>query len=281
MNRAMLDRCSVLALAGSLTLAPAPSEAIPPVLLLVAKQIVQDAAKSILKDMLLSSLRDMGCKGMALANAFELFDLRGGAGGGGTGMLGILASGMPKVPPGMAMPALPAGMNVPVMAGAVPGLAGTEAMPAGLAGRMREMMPGAGQVPAGVDPGQMALLMQAMSRPLSPPETLAVIDEMGEIGFLPKAIQGELKECLVLLPAAAPALGMGMAMLKPMIPQMRRARDEMRALTPEEQDELGAALLQETRQLPADERRSLVEFAEAGFFPKRVADALRTGLSTR
>ena len=276
----MRDRCCALALAGSLTLAPAPSEAIPPVLLLVAKQIVQDAAKSILKDMLLSSLRDMGCKGMALANAFELFDLRKGA-GGGTGMLGILGSSMPKMPPGMAMPALPAGMNVPAMAGAVPGLAGTEAMSAGLAEGMHEMMSGAGQLQVGVDPGQVALLMQAMGRPLSPPETLAVIDELGEIGFLPKTIQGELKECLVLLPAAAPALGMGMAMLKPMIPQVRQARDAMHALTPEEQDELGAGLLQEIRQLPADERKSLVEFVEAGFFPKRVADALRSGVSTR
>ena len=100
--------------------------------------------------------------------------------------------------------------------------------------RMRSMMPGGGQLPAGtgIDPEQLSRMMQAMSRPLSPPETLAVIDEMAEIGFLPKAMQSELKECMVLLPAAAPALGMGMGMLKPMLPQLRQARDQLHALSP-------------------------------------------------
>ena len=74
--------------------------------------------------------------------------------------------------------------------------------------------------------------MQAMSQPLSPPETLAVMDEMVEIGFLPKAMQAELKECMLLLPTAAPALGMGMGMLKPMLPQIREARDQLHALSP-------------------------------------------------
>ena len=32
----------------------------------------------MLKDMLLSGLRDMGCKGIALANALEALDLRKG-----------------------------------------------------------------------------------------------------------------------------------------------------------------------------------------------------------
>ena len=121
-------------------------------------------------------------------------------------------------------------------------------------------------------------MMQAMSQPLSPPETLAVIDEMTEIGFLPKAMQSELKECMVLLPGAAPALGMGMGMLKPMLPQLRQARDQLHALTPAEQDELVAALASDMKELPAADRNTFLEFLDSGFFPKRVAEGLRTQL---
>lgn len=162
-----------------------------------------------------------------------------------------------------------------------PGLAGAAGMPPDVMAKMREMMPGAGQMPAGseIDSEQMARVMQAMSRPLSPPETLATIDELAEVGFLPRAIQSELKECMLLLPAAIPAMGMGMAMLKPMLPQLRQARDEIRALSPAEQDELAQALLQELRSLPADERRQIVEFLDGGFFPKRVGDAVKVGLN--
>lgn len=309
-------RTTALALAASLAVAPAPSEAIAPVLLILVKQLAKDAAKSILKDMLLSGLRDMGCKGIALANAFEAFDLRSKTRGVG-GMMGMMGGGMPKLPPGMTMPSLPPGMNVPGMSGAMPGLpggmaipqlpggmalpqmpggmaipqmqsgmmispglAGAAGMPPDVAAKMREMMSGAGQLPAdsGIDSEQMARMMQAMSRPLSPPETVAVIDELAEVGFLPKAIQSELKECMLFLPAAIPAMGMGMAMLRPVLPQLRQARDEIRALSPAEQDELAEALLQELRPLPADERKTIVEFLDGGFFPKRIGDAVKVGL---
>ena len=147
--------------------------------------------------------------------------------------------------------------------------------------RMQSMLPAVGQLPAGtgIDPEQLARVMQAMSQPLSPPETLAVMDEMAEIGMLPKAMQTELKECMVLLPAAAPALGMGMGMLKPMLPQMRQARDQLHALSPAEQDELVAALAPEMKALAADERKVFLEFLDGGFFPKRVAEGLRVQLA--
>jgi hypothetical protein len=266
--------------------------------------------------MLLSTLNGMGCKGMAIANALQALDLRKGGGGGAGGMMGLLGGGMPKMPGGMpgmpaGMPGLPAGMAMPQMpAGmampggiampqmppgmAIPGMPGIAGMPgmAGLPGgltggnaemmaRMRELMPSAGQLPAGtgIDPEQMSRIMQAMSQPLSPPETLAVIDEMAEIGFLPKAMQTELKECMVLLPAAAPALGMGMGMLKPMLPQLRQAREQLHALSPAEQDELVAALAPEIKALAADERKPFLEFLDSGFFPKRVAEGLRAQLA--
>ena len=319
-------RIAAITLACTLALVPAPGAAIAPILLLLVKQIVKDAAQSMLKDMLLSTLNGMGCKGMAIANALEAMDLRKGGGAGGLmGMLGGgipkmpggmpgMPAGMPGMPAGMAMPQMPAGMSMPggmVMPGgmAMPqmpggmsipgmpgagmgGLAGMAGM-AGMAGglpiggnaemmaRMREMMPGAGQLPAGagIDPDQMARVMQAMSQPLSPPETLAVIDEMTEVGFLPKAMQTELKECMVLLPAAAPALGMGMAMLKPILPQLRQAREQMNALSPAEQDELAAALAPDLKAIPAADRKVLFEFLDSGFFPKRVAESLRAQLA--
>ena len=81
--------------------------------------------------------------------------------------------------------------------------------------------------------------------------------------------------------AAAPALGMGMAMLQPMLPQLRQARDELHALSAEEQDEVAAALLQELSPLPAGERKSVGEFLDNGFFPRRIVDAVKAGLSAR
>ena len=316
-----LARIGALTLACSLALVPPPSEAIAPVLLLMVKQIVKDAAQSMLKDMILSTLNGMGCKGMAVANALQALDLRKGGGGGAGGMMGLLGGGglpkmpgggaMPGLPPGtsmpgmpagmpqlpagmalpggMALPQLPAGISIPGMPGmpGLPGMASMPGLPGGLTGgnaemmaRMRELMPNAGQLPAGtgIDPEQMSRIMQAMSQPLSPPETLAVIDEMTEIGFLPKAMQTELKECMVLLPGAAAALGMGMGMMKPMLPQLRLARDQLHALSAAEQDELVAALAPEMKALAADERKTILEFLDSGFFPKRVAEGLRTQL---
>ena len=223
----------------------------------------------MLKDLVLSTLNGMGCKGIALANALEALDLRKGAGGGAGGMMGLSAAAAfrrcpaaPRCPAcrpgcrcrlarrhaadaaGHGHSGMPGGL--PGMPGGLPGMSGLPGMGLGAPGseemmaRMRSMMPAGGQLPAGtgIDPEQLARMMQAMSQPLSPPETLAVMDEMAEIGMLPKAMQTELKECMVLLPTAAPALGMGMGMLKPMLPQMRQARDQLHALPPAEQDEL-------------------------------------------
>ena len=308
--RRNVARVVALSLACSLAFAPVPSAAIAPVLLLLVKQIVKDAAQSMLKDLVLSTLNGMGCKGIAIANALQALDLRKGPGGGMAGLFGgagKLPSGtVPGLPAGMAVPGMPAGMAVPGMPpgmavpGMPPGLAipglpggasipGLPALPGGgmglgaldggdLMARMRSMM-AAGQMPSDIDPEQITRLMQAMSQPLTPPETLAVMDEMTEIGFLPKAMHAELKECMVLLPSAAPALGMGMGMMKTMLPQLREARDQLHALSPAEQDELVAALALEMKALSADERKAFLEFLDGGFFPKRIAQGLRTQLA--
>ena len=255
----MRHRVLALAVSMALAIAPAPSEAIAPALLFMIKQAAQQAATSMIKDTLLSSLRGMGCKGIALSNALSSLDARGGGGAG------ALLGGMPKMPAGMGMPQ---GMSIPPE----------------LAARMGAMMPGAGQLPPGMamDPEQMAMMaraMQAMNEPLSPAETVATIDELFELGFLPKPMQAELKECMVLVPASIPALGMGMGMMKPMLPQLRQARAELHALSPAEQDEVGVMLAGELKALPADQRAALLEYLDSGFFPPRVVQGAKSGLA--
>ena len=275
-----------VAAAAALALMPAPSEAIAPALLFMVKQIAQQAATSMIKDTLLSSLSGMGCKGIALSNALSAMDMRGGG-------AGALLGGMPKMPGGLSMPTMPGMPAMPAMPGipGMPGMPGMTGLPGGagmsippeLAAKMGAMVPGAGQLPPGMalDPQQMAMLanmQQMMSQPLSAAETVATMDELFELGFLPKAIQGEFKECMVLVPSTIPALGMGMGMLKPMIPQLRQARAEMRALSPAEQDEVAAALGQELKALPADQRSALLEYLDSGFFPPRVVAGARAAV---
>ena len=268
---------ALAALALALALAAAPNSAVAPMLMMMIKQIAQEVAQSTIKDALLSGLSGMGCKGIALSNALAALDLRGG---GGT--LAALR-GMPQTPTGLSMPGMPAGMGG--LPGGMTGLPGGMAlgglptgaqMPSEMAAKMAALMPGLGQVPPGLalEPDQMAMfarLQQAMAEPLSPVETLATIDELTELGFLPKPIQTELKECMALVPAALPALGMGMGMLKPMVPQLRQARAELHALSPAEQDEVAATLVEELKGLPADQRGSMLEHLDSGFFPARIA----------
>ena len=288
----------------ALALVPAPSNAIAPVILALAKQFVQQALQSTLKDMLLGSLRDSGCKGIALANALSAFDMRS------AGM--SLPAGMPALTGGMpSLPAGAAGMALPQAAGALTGgasgmLPGGMAgmLPGGMAG-MAGMLPGGAGALGGVDPAVMAAMMERMAPggvaglpamdpalmaqaqqlmsqpPLSPTETLATIDELGELGFLPPAMRAELEECMVVLPQTAAALGMGMGMLKPMLPQLRQARTEMQALSPSEQDELAVAMASELKSISGDDRKLFLEQLGSGFFPPRVAEGVRQRLGAK
>ena len=121
-------------------------------------------------------------------------------------------------------------------------------------------------------------MQKMMAQPLSPAETSATIDELFELGFMPKAIQGEFKECMVLVPATVPALGMAMGMMKPMIPQLRQAREQLHALSPAEQDEVAAELGQQLKALPAGQRAALLEHLDSGFFPPRVAQGAKAAV---
>jgi hypothetical protein len=133
-------------------------------------------------------------------------------------------------------------------------------------------------------PEQAAMLAQlqgAMGQPLSPAQTLTAMDEMAEIGLLPRPVQAEMKDCMTLLPQTAPALGMAMGMLQPMLPKLREAREQMRALSPAEQEEFAATMAQELQAVPADERKVFIEQIDAGFFPPAVAAGVKARLAVK
>jgi len=290
-------RLGALVVAAALALAPAPSEAIAPVLLLLVKQIARNVAESMLKDAILSGLEGMGCKGIALANALRALDLRRGSSGGALGMLGTtrlpsgaagLLAGVPGMSGTSAMSGLQKLPSVPGLGAMPAGLAGAMggAVPADVAAKVAALMPGAGQLPAelGLDSEQMAMLanlQQSMAEPLSPQETIATIDELADLGFLPKPIQSELKECMVVLPTSIVALGMGLGVLKPIVPQLRQARADLYALSPAEQDEVAIALAQEIAPLPAEQRAEFVDQLGSGFFPPRVVAGVKERLGAR
>jgi hypothetical protein len=262
--RAMLGSVAI-----TLALASAPSQAIAPIVALFAKQMLKDMVTTTAKSMLLGSLNGMGCKGQALANAITSV----GNVGAGRGM-----------PSGMAlptMPGMPGMLGVSPMPGGMPMMPGMGALPPGspdMATMMARMMPG-GAMPPGMalDPEQAAMLAKlqgGMSAPLAPAETLATIDEMSELGLLSPAMNTELKQCMVLLPQAAPAMGMAMGMMAPLLPQFRDAREQMRALSPEEQDELAATLGQELDKASVQDRKAMLGELGGGLFPPRVVQTL-------
>lgn len=267
----MLLRCGAITLVATLALVPASSNALAPLAVMFVKEMIQQT----FKDTLLNSLRDQGCKGIALANAISALDVnkKGGLPSGMPAGFGA----MPKMPAGMTMPTMPAGAGA-----AATGAAGA----AGAAGALGGLMPNVADLPPGMalTPEQMAMManMQtAMSQPLSPVESLAVLDEMAELGMMPKAVQTEIKECMVLLPQTAAGIGMGMAMLKPIIPQMRQGRDMLRAASPKEQDELIATIVEQLQTVPANDRKAFVEMLDGGFFPPRVSQGVKARLANK
>lgn len=224
--------------------APLTCVALAPAIALMIKQMVQQAVTSSVKDMLVGSLRDMGCKGIALSNALTALDARGGA---------ASLRGMGTLPAMTGMPGMP---------------------------NLANMLPPGTALP----PEQAAMLAQlqgAMAQPLSPAQTLAAMDEMAELGLLPRPVHAEMKECMTLLPQTAPALGSAMAMLQPMLPQLREARDQMRALSPAEQDEFAATMAQELKAVPADQRQQFMDQMDAGFFPPALVAGVKARLAAK
>ena len=263
-------RAALTTAAITLALMATPSQAIAPLIALLGKQLLQDMVMTTAKSMLMDSLRGTGCKGTALANALDSF---GSIMGGGLGVLRGLpgAAGVGGMP---AMPAVPGTSTGPGIAGmtGMPGMGGVPPEMAAQMARMMKGMPG-----SGLDAEQsasVAELQRLMGAPLSPLETIATINEMSELGLLSAAMSTELKECLLLLPQSAPGMGMAMGMMKPMLSQIREARDEMRTLSPVEQDELAASLAEEFDKVPAADRKRMLTELGGGLFPPRVVETL-------
>ena len=279
-------RAALTTAAITLALVATPSQAIAPLIALMGKQLLQDMVMTTAKSMLMNSLRGTGCKGTALANALDSFgSLKGGGLGALRGLPGAAGvGGMPAMP---VMPAMHGIPTVPGMAGmagmtgmtgmtGLTGMGGMGGMPPDMAAQMTGML--TGMMPGGgLDADQSASfagLQQLMRAPLSPLETIATIDEMSELGLLSAAMSTELKECLLLLPQSAAGMGMTMGMMKPMLPKFREARDEMRALSPVEQDELAASLAEEFDKVPAADRKRMLTELGGGLFPPRVVETL-------
>jgi hypothetical protein len=236
-------------LAAALCMLPMTGAALAPAVALLIKKIVQDAVTTSLKDMLLGSLRDMGCKGIVLANALAALDARGGGAAALRGMAGGL-TGLPGAG-AMTMPGMP---------------------------DLARMLPPGTALP----PEQAAMLEQmqrAMAQPLSPAQTLGAMDEMVELGLLPRPMHAEMKECMTLLPQTAAALGMGMGLLQPVLPELRTARDQMRALPLAEQEEMAALMAQELKAVAPADRALFLEQIDAGFFPPAVAAGVKARLA--
>lgn len=263
-------RAALTTAAITLALMATPSQAIAPLIALLGKQLLQDMVMTTAKSMLMDSLRGTGCKGTALANALDSF---GSIKGGGLGVLRGLpgAAGVGGMP---AMPAVPGTSTGPGIAG-MTGMPGMGGVPPEMAAQMARMM--TGMPGGGLDAEQsasVAELQRLMGAPLSPLETIATINEMSELGLLSAAMSTELKECLLLLPQSAPGMGMAMGMMKPMLSQIREARDEMRTLSPVEQDELAASLAEEFDKVPAADRKRMLTELGGGLFPPRVVETL-------
>lgn len=174
---------------------------------MLGKKLLQDMLQNSLKDMLLASVSGMGCKGTALANGIR-----------SAGSLKGMASGL--VPNTAAMPNLQG----------MPGMTGVAGVPPEIAAMMSRMMPG-GVPSSGLNAEQtqmLAALTGSMGAPLSPQETMGTIDEMIELGLIPKATGSDLKDCLVVLPQSAQPLGIAMGMMKSTLPQSGRVEQAFR-----------------------------------------------------
>ena len=263
-------RTALAALAITLSLIAPPSHALAPLLAMLGKKMLQDMLQNSLKDMLLESVSGMGCKGTALANSIRSLGNLSSVNSVNS-VKGMGAGMMPNL---TAMPNMQGMPGMPTMAG----------LPPEMAAMMSRMMPGgaSGGLPGGglngaltAEQSQMlATMTGGMGAPVSPQETMGTIDEMAELGLLPAATASDLKDCLLLVPQSAQALGMAMGMMKSVLPQVREARDQMRLLSPGEQDELAAVLAQDLDQVPVGDRKQMLTGVRGGLFPPRVVDAL-------
>ncbi len=123
----------------------------------------------------------------------------------------------------------------------------------------------------------MGQMQDAMSKPLSRAETLAVFDEMARVGVLTPAMQSEARDCILLAPPSADAaLGQTGAMLKSMLlPQLQTMKQRFADLTPQDQQRLADELTQALSEADAKDRKAFSDGFGLGFFPPGVVQRVR------
>jgi hypothetical protein len=123
----------------------------------------------------------------------------------------------------------------------------------------------------------LAQMQAAMSTPLSRAETLAVFDQMAELGVLTPAMRSEARDCIRLAPPSADAaLGQTGAMFKSMVlPQMQMIKQQLADLPAEDQQVLAEELTQALREADVHDRKAFSEGFGTGFFPAGVVQRVR------
>jgi hypothetical protein len=272
MGHRLSRRAIVLTAAVATLWATVPVQGALPLIAGLGKQLIQNLLIDGVKSQLMGSLSGMGCKGAALASVLPS-DKEGLA-----SMIG--GALVPGMPPGMA---IAPGMS---MSGLGDGKAMGGDMSSMMAMMQQQLGARSGNVPT-MTPEQMtqmnasmAAMQQAMSQPLSRAETLAVFDELGELGVMTPTMQSELRDCVMLAPPSASAsLGMTGAMMKNMmLPQLRSAREQMANLQPEEREQFANEIAQAMKDLSPEDRKAFQDGFGAGFFPPDVVTAVKAKL---
>jgi hypothetical protein len=281
MGHRLSRRAIVLTTAVVTLWASVPVHGALPLIAGLGKQLIQNLLIDGVKSQLMGSLSGMGCKGAALATVLS---------GDKASLAGMIGGAlMPSMPGGMAIPsamAMPPGMAGMPM----PGLGDGKAMGGDMSSMMAMMQQQLGGRGSGMPTmsaeqmaqmnASMATMQQAMAQPLSRAETLAVFDELGELGVMTPAMQSEMRDCVMLAPPSASAsLGMTGAMMKNMmLPQLRSAREQMANLQPEEREQLANEIAQAMKDLSPEDRKAFQEGFGAGFFPPDVVTAVKAKL---
>lgn len=126
----------------------------------------------------------------------------------------------------------------------------------------------------------MAAMQDAMAHPLSRGETLAVFDELGELGLLTPAMKSEARDCIMLAPPGDDAqMGAAGAMMKStLLPKLRETRQRLANLTPEEQDQLTQGMVDALQKASPADRKAFFDGMGLGFFPAPVVEKVKAAL---
>jgi hypothetical protein len=109
-------------------------------------------------------------------------------------------------------------------------------------------------------------------------ETLAVFDELADLGVMTPAMHSEARDCVTLAPPSVDdTLGMSGALMKNMVlPQLRTAREQMANLQPERRDQLASEITQAMKDASPEDRKAFQEGFGVGFFPTDVVEAVKS-----